>query len=837
MMNRGRSRSSGLAWLLALLTLGVVLLAGVPADALGQSDRSVVWDQIDVTVELREDSSFHVTERDRIDFIGGPFRSGYREIPLARIDAVDNIRAGELTGDSVQPHRYVAPGDFSADVPNTYTSREVGTTLRIEWSFPRTTSQSRTFQIAYDAFGVLRVYDDVETPYQQISWIGVGQEITENAPVNNATLRFVLPRPVDPGRTFIQGPGSDRPEDHTEDGQTWTWTASNLGNGDSLEAGLQFEPLVLATEPSWQEASDAQEQQQAERAAMGGRLNLLFLGVGLLIAIGGGVGALATWWTRGRDPEIGPVAEFVPDPPDSLPPGLIGALMDEQVDQRDIVATLVDLGQRGVLRIDRNEGGGIFGRGGDFTLTALQDEPKVALFERELLEALFGSKVKSGEQVSLSEVKGRFAAAQPQIQRHLYDELVDRGYFTMSPDRTRGRWKSIGVFALIVAIIGGCVAIGSLADIAPAIFLPIGALIVIGLIVVIISRYMPRKSPAGAEAAAKWQAFRNYLASIERYEKLDEAQGIFDRYLPYAIAFGIESSWVDKFSRVPTTSPGWYGGDVMTSPGPFGGRGYRGGWFGPYGGYGGGTVIIPGGGGYGPHAGSGGTGGPSGTGEVSVPSSGDSSFNIPDVQDLSDSAGRSLQASSGSLFDLFNSAGQIFSGGGWSSGSRGGWSGGSSFGGGGGFGGGGFGGGGVGGGGGGWGRRRRRGGRRRWWLQLACRWSDHDRRRRHLSRFWVGPLRGPPGRRDTSALFPLRPSHLPALRCAYAGRHALSRLRGNPLSRRGEPGENTYRRCRRAGGGDRGRDRLGLFSELAVLLGAVARVRHCGDDGAGAEEE
>ena len=555
MMNRGCSRSSGLAWLLAVLTLAIASIASQPAVVLAQSDRSVVWDEIDVTVELREDSSFHVTERDRIDFIGGPFRSGYREIPLARIEAIDNVRAGEVTGDSVQPYQYVPPSDFSADVPNTYSYREVGPTLRIEWSFPRTTSQSRTFQIDYDAYGVLRVYDDVETPYQQISWIGVGEELTENAPVNEATLRFVLPRPVDPGRTFIQGPGSERPEDHTEDGQTWTWTASNLGQGDSLEAGLQFEPLVLATAPSWQEASDRQEQQQAERAAMGGRLNLLFLGLGLLIAIGGAVAVLATWWTRGRDPEVGPVAEFIPDPPDNLPPGVIGALLDEQVDQRDIVATLVDLGQRGVLRIDRTEGDGLFGRGGDFTLTALEDEPKAALFERELLEALFGSKVKSGEQVSLSEVKGRFAAAQPQIQRHLYDELVERGYFTTSPERTRSRWKSIGVFALIVAIIGGCLAISSLADIAPVIFLPIVALVGIGLIVVLISRFMPRKSPAGAEAAAKWRAFRNYLASIERYEKLDEAQGIFDRYLPYAIAFGLESSWVDKFSRVPTASP------------------------------------------------------------------------------------------------------------------------------------------------------------------------------------------------------------------------------------------------------------------------------------------
>src|SRR5919112_1597307 len=125
MMNRGRSRSSSVAWLLALLAMVAVSNVCLPTNVLAQADRSVVWDDIDVTVELREDSSFHVTERDRIDFIGGPFRSGYREIPLARIDAIDNVRAGEVSGDAVQPYQYVPPGDFLTDVPNTFTYREV----------------------------------------------------------------------------------------------------------------------------------------------------------------------------------------------------------------------------------------------------------------------------------------------------------------------------------------------------------------------------------------------------------------------------------------------------------------------------------------------------------------------------------------------------------------------------------------------------------------------------------------------------------------------------------------------------------------------------------------
>src|SRR4051794_15781494 len=120
MMNWERSGSGRVALLLLLLALSVASFAGMSPTVLAQADRSVVWDDIDVTVNLRPDSSFHVTERDKIDFIGGPFRSGYREIPLARIDAIDNVLAGEDDGDTIQPYRYVQPGDFSADVPNTF---------------------------------------------------------------------------------------------------------------------------------------------------------------------------------------------------------------------------------------------------------------------------------------------------------------------------------------------------------------------------------------------------------------------------------------------------------------------------------------------------------------------------------------------------------------------------------------------------------------------------------------------------------------------------------------------------------------------------------------------
>src|SRR5262245_56039466 len=73
-------------WLALCALLALVACLTLPQVTAGQESKSVVWADVDVTATLREDSSLHVTERDRIDFRGGPFRRGYREIPLARVE-------------------------------------------------------------------------------------------------------------------------------------------------------------------------------------------------------------------------------------------------------------------------------------------------------------------------------------------------------------------------------------------------------------------------------------------------------------------------------------------------------------------------------------------------------------------------------------------------------------------------------------------------------------------------------------------------------------------------------------------------------------------------------
>jgi hypothetical protein len=63
---------------IGLLTVSVASVRGAAA----QSDKSVVWNTYDVTLDLRNDGSYHVTERQEIDFQGGPFSGGFADIPL-----------------------------------------------------------------------------------------------------------------------------------------------------------------------------------------------------------------------------------------------------------------------------------------------------------------------------------------------------------------------------------------------------------------------------------------------------------------------------------------------------------------------------------------------------------------------------------------------------------------------------------------------------------------------------------------------------------------------------------------------------------------------------------
>src|ERR1700693_939684 len=66
------------------------------------------------------------------------------------------------------------------------------------------------------------------------------------------------------------------------------------------------------------------------------------------------------WYTRGRDPRVGPVAVQYAPPP-GMSPAEAGTLADEDAGMRDITATIVDLAVRGYIVIEEKEKSGFVG--------------------------------------------------------------------------------------------------------------------------------------------------------------------------------------------------------------------------------------------------------------------------------------------------------------------------------------------------------------------------------------------------------------------------------------------------------------------------------------------
>src|SRR3954468_7411644 len=330
----GRRRPGGSAaavrWRLALL-LGLVaaLAAGVAAPARAQTV-PVVADQYDVDLTVQTDGALAVVERLSLDFAGGPFRHGQRIIPLARVEAIRDVQVGE-------PGRPYAPGQNS---PNTFNTHRDGNVLYVDWWFPATTNASRVFEIRYRAEGAIRIYPGGD----QVDWQAIPGDL--EYPVRAASVTVHTPGAAARAAAY---PERRNVAISPLDPRTMSFTTANLPAHSGLDVRVQFpHGLVSAQPPAWQaEADRADWLNQNLRPA----LNFILLLLGLLIPVASLVALGALWMVRGRDPGVKAGAPVLDTPPSDLPAPLVGTLLDEHADEHDVVAALVDLANRGVLRI------------------------------------------------------------------------------------------------------------------------------------------------------------------------------------------------------------------------------------------------------------------------------------------------------------------------------------------------------------------------------------------------------------------------------------------------------------------------------------------------------
>jgi hypothetical protein len=543
------------------LVLALLVIAVTAPAVFGQASAPAIsWQRYDVDVSVRTDGSLAVIETQTISF-GGTLQHGFRVLPLDRTTAITDVTVAEQVGGSEQAY---VPGSAR---PGTYSTTRESDGLSIDWWFQPATNTTRTFVLRYVAHDAVRQYSAGD----QVQWKAVYAD--RPGPVQTGSVTVHLPGDTTPDQTpsalylsFAQGgPERDVGSATRVDARTVRFTLDTLPSGTGAEARVQFpHGFVAAPVPPWQAEADRADWVQQTLAPIATFVALLLT---LAILAGGGVALFLLWYSRGREPAIGATPRALDQPPSDLPAPLAGTLVDGSADLQDAVATLVDLGKRGVLTLHEDQGPEHDVR---VALHRSTDDASLRRYERVLLTALFDRGATDGE-ISLLASRPRFASAVPVLEQRLHAAVADEGLFVDNPELVRRRYTGIGLGLLLAGIALAIVAAVGLGWVTAAVWSPGLAVALVGGGLIWLARAMPRRTPRGALEAARWQAFRAHLADENRRGEVDP------QHLAYAVAFGIDRTFLRRVEQAGDPAPDWYGpGPVVIAPGGW----YGGPWVG-----------------------------------------------------------------------------------------------------------------------------------------------------------------------------------------------------------------------------------------------------------------
>lgn len=428
-----------------------------------------------------------------------------------------------------------------------------GEYVKVKVWVPGAVDATKTVLIRYRVHNGLRFFeadegrDEIESAYDELYWNVTGTEWP--VPIDRASATIRLPVDVAGVRAhaFTGAYGSVARDARVtiEGSRIEAATARPLGFREGLTVGVAWDAGVV-------ERPTALDRTFSLFAA-NWPLFLPFLAFVLMYR---------RWRERGKDPEMGSIEPRY-EPPASLTPAEVGVVIDNSPDMRDITATLVDLAVRGYVTIEETEDEKLFGLLSDRDYVFHRERPPsewggLEPHEQRLLRAIFGANTS----VRLSELKNKFYKDLPDLKSGLLDTLVRHGIYDRRPDKVTGMWIGVGIaVGVVITVLGLTVgqAAFHLSPLAVGIAGVATALVVIGFGVV-----MPARSHHGVDTLRQVKGFEEFLERVEsdRFKRMITGPEMFEKFLPFAMALGVESQWASAFADMYREPPSWYhGGD------------------------------------------------------------------------------------------------------------------------------------------------------------------------------------------------------------------------------------------------------------------------------------
>lgn len=251
------------------------------------------------------------------------------------------------------------------------------------------------------------------------------------------------------------------------------------------------------------------------------------------------------WRKFGRDPKLNKPEMVQYEPPLKLLPLELGLVESYgTLSNQYVTATIIDLAVRGFLKIAIKEGKiAMFGH--DWELTLMKDDvSSLKPYEVTILNHLF-PEVKTGAICRLSDQKNSFYKALVPVGTKAKAGLENLKLFDKSTT------KAILLQVIIFLAIFGLGALLYFTKSLGETWQPAVSLVITGVIGMTFAILMRRRTPAGAEVLWQLRGFQLYLGKAEKYRmEFYEKEGIFEKYLPYAIAFGLTKQWLKRMHDV-----------------------------------------------------------------------------------------------------------------------------------------------------------------------------------------------------------------------------------------------------------------------------------------------
>jgi hypothetical protein len=281
------------------------------------------------------------------------------------------------------------------------------------------------------------------------------------------------------------------------------------------------------------------------------------------------------WRKKGRDPKQGTIfPQF--EPPAGLSPADTGYIRDQKYTSRLFAATLVDAAVHKELEISVDRVGTIF-KANEYTFKKPDKVEGVNTAEKIRqygfsMNDIYGEKAKSG---TYNPVFKRLNAS---LEKTLKDKFLltkkskpaKRGMFALN--------SGFGYIGIVLFLLGLVVSFFFTVNFfsKPVFILTVCLMLAILLVNIIFIRIMKAYTKEGRAITDHILGFKMYLEQAEQkmYNMLTPPEKnleLFEKYLPYAIALGVENEWAEKFDSIiqQAITAGYQPAYFMVSSGSF----------------------------------------------------------------------------------------------------------------------------------------------------------------------------------------------------------------------------------------------------------------------------